>query len=283
MPSLWTPSRETKRTRILLINPNSSTEMTTSMVSSLQKAIGSFRNRDVQILPYTASTSAAPVSINNGTDIDASARAVLSSLDSDQNFRRAAGGDVDAVLVACYSVHPLVSLLMKRFPSIPVTGIFEASILTALSLLSNSSSPSEKYGIVTTGPFWETHLSTGVSALLHGRYHCQNGGNNNENDGKFAGVFTTGLDASSFHSAPASEIRSRLREATSKLLASGDVRCVLMGCAGMAGLEDLIRETTIEQYGVERGNQVYVIDGVKAGIGLLLHMIESRRLFQAKM
>ena len=178
----------------------------------------------------------------------------------------------DAVLVACFSVHPLVNRLaeMEGIPSKQaVTGIFEASILTCLSLLP----PQRKWGIVTTGKFWEDHLTQGVNVFLGTEPQSPNT--------KFAGVETTGLTAGDFHGGiePA-VIREKLKEATRRLLARGGVECVVMGCAGMAGLEEIIRSAAVEEYGVERGNQLLVIDGVRAGIGLLEQTVRNKRAFQ---
>ena len=53
-----------------------------------------------------------------------------------------------------------------------------------------------------------------------------------------------------------------------------------MGCGGMAGLEDIIRSTAIEEYGKADGDLVYIIDGVKAGIMQLEQMIRSKRAFR---
>ncbi len=68
--------------------------------------------------------------------------------------------EYDGVLVACYSMHPLVEELSAAFESrgspVLVTGIFEASILTSLSLVSTHPGPSslsQMWGIVTTGSY----------------------------------------------------------------------------------------------------------------------------------
>lgn len=178
----------------------------------------------------------------------------------------------DAVLVACFSVHPLVGRLAEMEGAcgkLAGTGIFEASILTCLSLLT----PGQKWGIVTTGKFWDHHLTEGVNVFLGTEAQSRNA--------KFAGVETTGLVAGDFHGGikPA-VVREKLREATARLLVGGNVECVVMGCAGMAGLEDIIRSVAVEMYGVERGNRLLVIDGVKAGIGLLEQMARNKRTFQ---
>lgn len=179
----------------------------------------------------------------------------------------------DAVIVACFSVHPLVGMLAEKegeFGRLAVTGIFEASVLTCLSLLR----PGKKWGIVTTGKFWEEHLSVGVNEFLGAGAHNPNT--------KFAGVETTGLNAGDFHGGVDPEtVQQKLRDATTRLLEKGDVQCVVMGCAGMAGLEEIIRSVAVEKYGPSKANQLLVIDGVRAGLGLLEQMIRNKRAFQS--
>lgn len=175
----------------------------------------------------------------------------------------------DAVLVACFSVHPLVSSLAK-YHHLAVTGIFEASIATALSL-NPAPRNGEKWGIVTTGSFWEDHLSNGVKGFL--------GQDSKTENDKFAGVVSTGLTAGDFHTISPKEVGLKLKNATKKLLVSGNVSCVVMGCGGMAGLEKIIRTTAVEVYG-KTGEDVYIIDGVKAGILQLEQMLRSQQAFR---
>ncbi|KAM5368457.1 hypothetical protein ACJZ2D_009527 [Fusarium nematophilum] len=223
--------------------------------------------KSVEIFTYTASPNAVAQSIDGQQDIDASAKGVLDDpkieeeLDSDK---------YDGVLVACFSVHPLVSKL-TRYRNLAVTGIFEASILTSLSLIP-APGDAGRWGIVTTGKFWEDHLSDGVRGFL--------GQDKTGLNHKFAGVFTSGLTAGEFHTVSPDQVREKLREATRRLLSSGKVSCVVMGCAGMAGLEDIIRSTAIEMYGKADGDLVYIIDGVKAGVMQLEQMIRSKRAFR---
>lgn len=152
---------------------------------------------------------------------------------------------------------------------LPITGIFEASITTAQLLLRPHSS--EKWGIVTTGKFWEEHLTTGVKSFLG-----QDEGTANQ---KFAGVFSTGLNAGDFHTVPPEEVDARLRKASRKLFECGDVKCVVMGCGGMAGLESIIRSTATDVLGPEEGKKVYVVDGVKAGVLQLEETIRGKKTF----
>ncbi|KAK3493582.1 Asp/Glu/hydantoin racemase [Neurospora crassa] len=254
-----------ERIRILILNPNSSKSMTDGMTKSISSL---HLPDDIKVTYYTAPTS-CPASINNGTDLDTSASVVLQDLSSNLQLLK----DHDAVLVCCYSVHQLVPGLSELASSngfpLSVTGIFEASVLTCLSLLTG---PTKKWGIVTTGKYWEEHLTVGVKKFL--------GQEEGVNNAKFAGVQTTGLDAGDFHGdIPKEVIDAKLAEATKKLLQAGDVECVVMGCAGMAGLEQIIRRTAIEVYGEERGKKVMVVDGVRAGVGLVAEMVKNMRMF----
>lgn len=221
---------------------------------------------------YTAPSSAPP-SINNDEDIQASTEAVLNDISNGKLIL----DDYDGVLVACYSVHPLVHELRDRLRPIAgstdspkhVTGIFEASVLTAQLLIGPPSK--ETWGIVTTGKFWEEHLTQGVRGCLGQAAH--------EQSANFGGVFTTGLTAGDFHTVPPEVVERRLVKATKLLLDSGRVTCVVMGCAGMAGLEYTIRSAAAELNGGNEVRDLHVVDGVKAGIMQLDQAIRSKLIF----
>lgn len=168
-------------------------------------------------------------------------------------------------------MHSLVPSLATA-SSAAVTGIFEASILTALSIIAPpSGKDDETWGIVTTGAFWEKHLNDGVNKFLG-----QPTGQTNE---RFAGTFSSGLTAGDFHTVSPEQVREKLKDATVRLLKSGNVRCVVMGCGGMAGLESIIRDAAVEVYGEDRGSKVFIVDGVRAGVAQLHQMTVSKREF----
>lgn len=127
------------------------------------------------------------------------------------------------------------------------------------------------WGVVTTGKFWEDHLTAGVKSFL--------GQNKGSPNNKFAGVFSTGLTAGDFHIVSEEEVTARLQDATRRLFQAGDVKCVVMGCAGMAGLERVIRSTAIDVFGAEASEKLYVVDGVKAGVLQLDQMVRSKQIF----
>lgn len=208
---------------------------------------------------YTAPAD-SPASINDDGDIKASTEVVWANLEADGLLK-----DYDGVLIACYSKHTLVEQIQARLPGLPVTGIFEASVLASLPLVR----PGRGWGIVTTGKFWEAHLSDAVESFL------------GADNASFLGVQSTGLLAGDFHGdVPPDVIRDKLKAATKRLLAKGRPDCILMGCGGMAGLEEVIRTAVREELGEQVAKDVYVVDGVRAGVGVIEQMVRNKRMFQ---
>lgn len=169
-------------------------------------------------------------------------------------------GRHDGFLVACYSHHPLVPLLKEesiiKGARKPVTGIFEASVGTSLQVIH----PDEKFGIVSTGKVWEDILTDATIAFL---------GTGSEASKRFAGVETTGLNATDLHDAPAEEVHKRMKDAVRRLLRKGKVGAICLGCAGMAGMDEMVREACVEELGDVDGRRVRIVDGVMAGVAWL--------------
>lgn len=208
---------------------------------------------------YTAPAD-SPASINDDGDIKASTEVVWANLETQGLLK-----DYDGVLIACYSKHTLVEQIQARLPGLPVTGIFEASVLASLPLVR----PGRGWGIVTTGKFWEAHLSDAIESFL------------GADNASFLGVQSTGLLAGDFHGdVPPDVIRDKLKAATKRLMAKGRPDCILMGCGGMAGLEEVIRTAVREELGEQVAKDVYVVDGVRAGVGVIEQMVRNKRMFQ---
>jgi len=148
-----------------------------------------------------------------------------------------------------------------------VTGIFESSVTSALTLIK----PTERFGIVSTGIVWEGLLSTAVKNFL---------GTATTSD-RFAGVQTTSLSAAELHFSPADVVRHRLKEAIKRLVLQhqqdglGEVGAICLGCAGMSGMDEIVRESCIETLGPERGSRVWIVDGVVAGVNALEGALRS--------
>jgi Asp/Glu/hydantoin racemase len=141
----------------------------------------------------------------------------------------------------------------------PVTGIFEASVAASLLHIS----PTEKFGIVSTGEIWRDLLTKAVEDFLG--IDSLRG----ERSTRFAGVATTGLNATDLHDAPAEEVRSRMKEATKELVSRDQVGAICLGCAGMAGMNEVVRDACVEALGSEIGQQIKIVDGVQAGVAWL--------------
>lgn len=97
---------------------------------------------------------------------------------------------------------------------------------------------------------------------------------------RFVSCTTTGLNASELHDLPAADVRGKMKDATKSLLRDGrgrgtDVKAVCLGCAGMVGLEEAVREACVEELGSVEGGSVAIVDGVRAGVGVLVGLVRG--------
>lgn len=227
-------------------------------------------------------------SINNGEDSVRSALYCLPSL-------KPLVSKYDSFLVACYSAHPLVGMLKDAIREYSesteqderviaegskkyVTGIFEASVSTSLALVSSYNivtgfqklASSETFGIISTGKVWEKELGDAVVDMLVG-----SSGDRELEARRFGGVETTGLTAVELHSTPAEEVYKRVRDATERLVGNSEVGAICLGCAGMAGMEESVREGCTQALGRVKGSRVKIVDGVVAGVGNLVNACKA--------
>ncbi|KAK5114857.1 hypothetical protein LTR62_002014 [Meristemomyces frigidus] len=219
------------------------------MTSALKPIISNL-GFDTTNYTYLTAPSGVP-SINNEADALISADACLPSILPYLQTH-------DAVLICCYSSHPLVPLLRSQLATTPfrtrfVAGIFESSVSTCLSVLSNNA----KFAIVSTGSQWEGILDAAVADLLGA-----------EGSGRYAGTATTGLNADELHVTPKTEVDARMKAATRVVLERG-AKAICLGCAGMVGLDDVVREACVEVLGPGEGGRVRIVDGVAAGVAVL--------------
>ncbi|KAI7505662.1 hypothetical protein KC367_g507 [Hortaea werneckii] len=226
---------------ILIVNPNTTQSMTDAL-KPLVKGIG-FQET---VFDYFTAPSGVP-SINNEQDAAISTDACLPSLIK-------LISSYDAFLICCYSQHPLVTRLRDEASKAgssnkPITGIFEASIAFCLQSLDIDS----KFGIVSTGKQWEEILGEATENLLG----CKG-------SARYAGTETTGLNADELHSTPKVEVDKRMKDATKRLLERG-AKAICLGCAGMAGMDQTVREACVEQLG-EGGKAIKIVDGVVSGV-----------------
>ena len=127
------------------------------------------------------------------------------------------------------------------------------------------------FGIVSTGTYWKEALSQGVGAFMGekdpGRFFS----------GRFKGVETTGLNAIELHTAPPEEVKRKMMDATRRLAKRGNgyLKVICLGCAGMVGLDSIVEEALVKELGAEEARKVHIVDGVKAGLGLLEGLLRA--------
>ncbi|KAF5517735.1 Uncharacterized protein CGCA056_v010456 [Colletotrichum aenigma] len=152
---------------------------------------------------------------------------------------------VDAVLVCCFSDHPLVYALQDIF-TIPVTGIFQAA-------LQEGTQDGGKFGVVTTAQAWEPILTKSLDDLGF--------------ESKSAGVLATGLGVLELESLERGVVVERIASFARRLIDNG-ATSIILGCAGMAALEDDIQKALPPS--------VATIDGVRSGIDILARLAQKR-------
>lgn len=114
----------------------------------------------------------------------------------------------------------------------------------------------QRFGIVSTGHVWKGTLGAAVREDVLGR----------ERAGVwFKGVETCGLDAGELHGGDG--VERRVKGATARLVGEGDVGVVVLGCAGMVGMEGWVRAVV--------GEGVKVVDGVRAGVGVVQGLVRG--------
>lgn len=281
-------SVKVQQVRILIINPNSSTSMTDALGDSIEKLDYKDSHYAYFTSPKHPTHPTGLISIKDLSDAAISATHALPLLLPLLEAH-------DAFLVACYSPHPLVQQLKSRTRK-PVIGIFEASIAVAVQLLRVRlvqpnyglhhrhlmereragnfeynydeadvlyGQVSERMSIITTTSAWVPvfckALSSSQPEMLGAERFSQ----------LFSAVESIGLDPAHLdHSSP--DVGMRIKRAVSAL--ADDVGVVILGCAGMVGMEGMVQEALIEK--AVAGTRV--VDGVKAGVGILQGLVRGR-------
>lgn len=206
---------------ILVVNPNTTREMTAAIHRSAQVAAAP------GTVVETVQATAGPRSIEGHYD---EATSLLGTLE--WVLRR----DADAFVIACYSNHPAINAA-RELTSKPVLGIAEASMLLACCL-------GHKFSIVTTSPRWKPMLEDAV--LLYGlRDRC-------------ASVRASGLAVLDLEALGPEQVIETLVAEGRRAIEQDGAEVICLGCAGMAGLEQRMREAL----------PVPIVEGVAAAIKL---------------
>ena len=228
----------TRPISILLINPNCTPSMTAGCLRSIEDTLPPH----VTVHGFTAPPT-GPSAIEGRAD------AVLSAADC---FRALVPllnmGKFDACLVACFSAHPLITMLREEF-TIPTIGIMEAALYASRMC-------GDKLGIITTGQR-SKFLHTDSIALSYG-----------------LGAFSAGCEASDvsvleLETKPKAVVYAGLVAAAKRLVEKG-ADCICLGCAGMTEMQEVCQQTVNM---AER--EVMVVDGVAMGVQFLIGLVRE--------
>ncbi|TFK40043.1 Asp/Glu/hydantoin racemase [Crucibulum laeve] len=231
-------------TSLLIINPNS----TQSVTEGLKEALGPITPPGTTLTFYTAPSNAPP-SINDATTGVLTAAACIEDIEAKGLINQ-----FDGFLVCCFSDHPLVHILREKTAK-PAIGILEAAIVQALLI-------GKRFGIVTTGTGYKYIHYTEVRNFL---------GATSE---RFAGLIATGLGVVELREGDREHVKKKVKEGSAKIVAAGaDV--ILLGCAAMAGMEELVQQGVVEA-GFE---PVRIVDGAKAGVEIIAGLARLSRSY----
>ncbi|PPQ91020.1 hypothetical protein CVT25_013945 [Psilocybe cyanescens] len=217
---------------LLVINPNSSGSVTAGLREVMVPPPG------VHLQFYTGPSNAPP-SINDTTTGVLSGAACFADIQEKNLIDKH-----DGFLVCCFSDHPLTHLLRENTRK-PAINILEAAISQSLLI-------GQRFGIITTGTGYKYIYYADVRNFI---------GATSE---RFAGLVTTGLGVVELREGDRQHIETKVKEGSVRIAEKGaDV--IILGCAGMAGMEEWV-----EQGVVEAGmGPIRVVDGAKAGVQIL--------------
>ncbi|KAF6830350.1 hydantoin racemase [Colletotrichum plurivorum] len=230
------PPADDSKVKILCITPISTTDIT----ASLAQLHPPTPDLDIAFIDGRGLADCPPA-INDDDQAAGSAAAILPR--TIEHIRSSA---VDAVLVCCFSDHPLVAALARKFPGLPVTGILQAA-------LQKATADGGRFGIVTTSLAWEPALTRSVEDLGFAAHS--------------AGVVSTGLGVLELGDLERRAVVDRIVESCAPLV-KGGAGSIILGCAGMAPLEQDIRAA------LPPG--ATTVDGVRAGIEILARIVRER-------
>ena len=192
--------------RIVVINPNSSVDVTDGIDAAMQP------------LRFSDGPSIDCLTLKDGPPGIETQRHVDSVVGPLCGLIEREGNNTDAFVIACFSDPGLHSA--REITTRPVMGISESGITTALTL-------GEKFGIIAI-------LPKGITR--HKRYIRQMGLEGRLAGDRAIGVGVTGLSAEE-------EVESRMTAVGRKLIEEDGADTLIMGCAGMARYRHRLEDT----------------------------------------
>jgi allantoin racemase len=194
--------------RLLVVNPNTSAEMTAAIHRAAETAAGP------GVTVETVRATAGPRSIEGAFD---EALSMLGTLE--WVLRRADA--VDAFVFACFSAHAAIGAT-RELSRKPVVGIAEAGMVLA-SLLGH------RFSIVTTSPRWKPLLEDAVRTYGY--------------EARCASVRSSGLAVLDLAALPREQVIETLVAEARRAVDEDGAEAIVLGCAGMADLETRLRAT----------------------------------------
>ncbi|RCK57710.1 Uncharacterized protein C1F7.10 [Candida viswanathii] len=223
--------------QILVINPNSSYKVTRNLEKTVHAP------ESVKLHFYTApSDSPAEITPKNSL---CSESAVLKDFTTNEALK-----EYDAFLVCCYSDHPLVQSL-AQITHKPVLGIMQATLLYALLMADT------KLFILTSTSDWEPVLDQGIIDFV---------GTDGFPPRRF--YKTRGLNVNVTNLADEEQFAKIYKVTKAILEEYDDTKCVLLGCAGMAGLDKKLGDAF---------PGIRFVDSVKVGVQFLESLVRFDR------
>ena len=156
--------------------------------------------------------------------------------------------------MCCFSEHPLIDRLSRHLVGTKVTGMFHAAVSQALLL------SSEPFGIVASGHGDKPNLVRAIANFL-----------GSETSTRSVGPCTTGLEVVELQEGDQVKVEAGMKGATTTLVRRG-ARCVILGCAGMSGMERWVEDAARVV-----GEEVQVVDGSIAGVQILNGLVRALR------
>lgn len=144
-------------------------------------------------------------------------------------------------------------MLRQAAPNKPAMHLLEAAVLHALSC-------GARFGVLTTGRSVVSDIDAGVRRILGG------------NSDRYVGTHATGLGVVELQTGNRVKVEGLITAGAQSLVSKGaDV--IILGCAGMVGMEPLVRQACADLHS-DYAN-VAVIDGARAGIQVLAGLARS--------
>ncbi|KAI5953482.1 DCG1 [Candida jiufengensis] len=228
--------------KLLIINPNSSEKVTNNLKGILRSP------ENVNLSFYTAPSN-APKEITGEKTSKESEIIVLKDI-KDKNI----ANDYDGFMVCCYSDHPLVRSLSELSKK-PVMGIMQATLLYTLSNPNVTRS-----FILTSTSEWESILDKAITNYFGYKEFPVN---------RFQK--TIGLNINVTNLADKEEygkIKKKVNHILNEQYKNDHINCVLLGCAGMAGLDSKLSTDFPE---------IYFIDSCKIATEFLIGLVRFNK------